>query len=100
MKKYVLHWEETESGMRSPLAIASEGSKWVYELVFNGKGDALEAFRKELATTELTKCCDLDFDPTDREFCTNCCVLFVTMIDDEDDQEIEDIESSECYWID
>lgn len=99
MKKYVLHWGETESCLQSELAIASKRHKPVYQLTFDNKEEALEAFQRELATTSLTKYCDLDFNPTDHEFRTNCCALLVTMMDDEDDQEIEDIESSEYYWI-
>lgn len=100
MKKYVLSWGATESDLQNHLESVSNRQKPVYFLVFDTEKKAFEAFNKELSATILTKCSDLDFSPSDHEFCTNCCALFVTMVDDEDDMATEYIEVSEFYWID
>lgn len=100
MKKYVLSWSMTESSSQNHLESVYNMQKPAFSLVFDTKEDAFEAFNKELAATSLTKCSDLDFSPSDHEFCTNCCALFIMMMDDEDDMVTEYIEASEYYWID
>lgn len=100
MKKYVLSWSMTESDLQNHLESVSNMQNPVYSLVFDTEKEAFEAFQKELAATSLTKCSDLDFSPSDQEFRTNCCALFIAIVDDEDDMATEDIEASEFYWID
>lgn len=90
----------TESGLQNHLESVPNMQNPVYSLMFDTEKEAFEAFNKELAATHLTKCCDLDFSPSDHEFRTNCCALMVTMVDDEDDMATENIEASEFYWID
>lgn len=99
MKKYELSWSMTESGLQNHLESVPNMQNPVYSLTFDTKKEALEAFQKELLAATLTKCSDLDFSPSDKEFRTNCCVLLIAMVDDEDDMATEIIESSEFHWI-
>lgn len=99
MKKFILSWSTTESNTQNPLESVSNIRKPVYSLEFDTYKEAFEAFQKELSATTLTKCCDLDFNPSDHELSTNSCALMVTTVDSEDDMVVQVMESSEYYWI-
>ena len=90
--RIVVKWVETEASLAPKMETANNAAS----VECNSLAEAREVYNKELAETSLTKFSDLDFDPSDKEFCQHGTCLEILLLKDDD---FEWIESSEYYWV-
>uniref|UniRef100_A0AB33JJ45 Uncharacterized protein n=1 Tax=Prevotella sp. GTC17262 TaxID=3236797 RepID=A0AB33JJ45_9BACT len=101
MKKYIVTYSETESGLTNFLESISTIANPIYEKEFATFEEANEFAKHEAEMTSLTKIEELDFSPSEHEMRTNVCYLYIFCVDvdDEENADLLNHENDGPFWI-